>query len=53
MRLLAVFTAVAGISVVTGIVESTMARMRFLKSPLALIGAALIAVLAIFFALYR
>ena len=53
MRLLAVFAMVAAISVATGIVESTMARMRFLKSPLALIGAALIAVLAIFFALYR
>ena len=52
-RLLAVFAAIAGISVITGIVESTMARMRFLKSPLALIGAALIATLAIFFALYR
>lgn len=53
VRLLAVFAATAGISVVTGIVESTMARFRFLKSPLALVGAALIAVLAIFLALYR
>ena len=53
IRLLAVFGAVAAIAIITGIVESTMARLRFLKSPLALIGAALIASLAIFFALYR
>ena len=53
LRLLAVFGVVAGISVATGVVESAMARMRFLKSPLTLVGTALIAVLAIFLALYR
>lgn len=53
LRLLAVFGVVAGISIATGVVESAMARMRFLKSPLTLVGTALIAVLAIFLALYR
>ncbi len=43
----ATFLGVLLISVVTGVIESVMARMRFLKSPQTLIGAALVAALAV------
>ena len=43
----ALFAGVGLISVAVGVIESVMARMRFLKSPQSLMGAALIASLAV------
>lgn len=43
----AMFIAIALLSVATGIVESVMARFRFLKTPHTLMGAALVAALAV------
>ena len=48
MRLAAVFLGVAAVSAATGVVESVMARMRFLRTPQTLMGAALVAALAVF-----
>jgi formate hydrogenlyase subunit 4 len=48
MRTAAVFLGVATVSVATGVVESVMARMRFLRTPQTLMGAALVAALAVF-----
>ena len=48
VRLAAVFLGVAAFSVATGVVESVMARMRFLRTPQTLMGAALVAALAVF-----
>lgn len=45
----AVFGGVALVAVVTGVVESVMARMKFLKTPHLLMGTAMIAALAVFF----
>lgn len=47
-RLAAVFLGVAAVSVATGVVESVMARMRFLRTPQTLMGAVLVAALAVF-----
>jgi formate hydrogenlyase subunit 4 len=44
-----VLLGVALISLLTGIVESIMARMRFLKTPHILLGAILMSTLAVFF----
>lgn len=44
-----VFGGVALMSLVTGVVESVMARMRFFKTPQILLGALLMASLAVFF----
>ena len=41
------FSGIASLSAATGVIESIMARMRFLKSPQTLMGAALIAALAV------
>ena len=41
------FIAIALLSAVTGVVESVMARFRFLKTPHTLMGAALVAALAV------
>ena len=46
-RLVVVFFGIAVVSVVVGIIESVMARMRFLKTPQTLMGAALVAALAV------
>lgn len=43
----ALFSGIAFLSVVTGVIESVMARMRFLKLPQTLVGAALVAALAV------
>ena len=43
----ALFAGVGLVSVAVGVIESVMARMRFLKSPQSLMGAALIASLAV------
>jgi formate hydrogenlyase subunit 4 len=48
-RLAAVFGAVALVAVATGVVESTMARVRFVKTPQILLGAVIIAALAVLF----
>ena len=48
VRLAAVFLGVAAFSVATGVVESVMARMRFQRTPQTLMGAALVAALAVF-----
>ena len=48
LRVAAVFLGVAAVSVATGVVESVMARMRFLRTPQTLTGAALVAALAVF-----
>jgi formate hydrogenlyase subunit 4 len=45
----AVFGGVALVAVVTGVVESVMARMKFLKTPHLLMGTAMLAALAVFF----
>lgn len=45
----AVFGGVALVAVVTGVVESVMARMKFLKTPHLLMATAMIAALAVFF----
>jgi formate hydrogenlyase subunit 4 len=42
-----VFAAIAILSVVTGIIESVMARFRFLKTPQVLSGLGLIAALSV------
>jgi formate hydrogenlyase subunit 4 len=43
------FAGVALVAVVTGVVESVTARMRFLKTPQLIMGSAMIAVLAVLF----
>jgi formate hydrogenlyase subunit 4 len=48
VRFAAVLAGVAAVSVAVGAVESAMARMRLLKTPQALMGAALVAALAVF-----
>lgn len=53
LRLVLLFAGLLLLSVAVGVVESAMARMRFLKSPLALTGAGLIAALAVFLVLYK
>ena len=47
VRFAAVFLGIGVVSLVVGVVESIMARMRFLKTPQALMGAALVAALAV------
>jgi formate hydrogenlyase subunit 4 len=47
LHVLALFSGIALLSVVTGVIESVMARMRFLKSPQTVMGAALAASLAV------
>jgi formate hydrogenlyase subunit 4 len=47
LHVLALFSGIALLSVVTGVIESIMARMRFLKSPQTIMGAALVAALAV------
>ena len=47
-RTAAVFLGVAAVSAATGAIESVMARMRFLRTPQTLMGAALVAALAVF-----
>jgi formate hydrogenlyase subunit 4 len=47
LHVLALFSGIALLSVATGVIESIMARMRFLKSPQTIMGAALIAALAV------
>jgi formate hydrogenlyase subunit 4 len=47
MHAAVLFPAIALLSVATGIIESVMARFRFLKTPHTLMGAALIAALAV------
>jgi formate hydrogenlyase subunit 4 len=49
VQFLFVFGGVVVVSVMTGIIESIMARYRFLKTPQILLGAALMASLAVFF----
>jgi formate hydrogenlyase subunit 4 len=44
-----VFAGVVLVAVATGVIESAMARMRFLKTPQFLAGTAMIAVLAVLF----
>lgn len=48
LRAAQVFIGTLAMGVIIGIVESTMARMRFLKTPQALMGAMLVAALAVF-----
>lgn len=48
IRILQIFIGTLAMGVVVGIVESTMARMRFLKTPQVLMGAMLVAALAVF-----
>ena len=48
IRLVFVFIGIGIISISVGIIESAMARMRFLKTPQALMGAMLVAALAVF-----
>ncbi|MBO5940220.1 MAG: NADH-quinone oxidoreductase subunit H [Kiritimatiellae bacterium] len=48
IRLLFVFIGIGTLSVSVGAIESAMARMRFLKAPQALMGATLVAALAVF-----
>lgn len=47
LHVAALFSGIGLLSVATGVIESTMARMRFLKSPQTLMGAALAAALAV------
>jgi formate hydrogenlyase subunit 4 len=47
LHVLALFSGIGIISVATGVIESVMARMRFLKSPQTLMGAAIAAALAV------
>ena len=47
LHVLAMFSGIALLSVATGVIESVMARMRFLKSPQTIMGAALVAALAV------
>jgi formate hydrogenlyase subunit 4 len=47
LHVLALFSGIALLSVATGVIESVMARMRFLKSPQTIMGAALVASLAV------
>jgi formate hydrogenlyase subunit 4 len=47
LHVLALFSGIALLSVATGVIESVMARMRFLKSPQTVMGAALAASLAV------
>lgn len=47
LHVLALFSGIALLSVATGVIESIMARMRFLKSPQTIMGVALIAALAV------
>jgi formate hydrogenlyase subunit 4 len=44
-----VFGGIIIVAIMTGVIESIMARYRFLKTPQILLGAALIASLAVFF----
>jgi formate hydrogenlyase subunit 4 len=48
-RVAVLFAGVALVAVVTGVVESVTARMRFLKTPQLIMGSAMIAVLAVLF----
>ena len=52
VRLLAVFLGVVLVSASVGVVESVMARMRFLRTPQTLMGAALVAALAVFLSVF-
>jgi NADH:ubiquinone oxidoreductase subunit H len=47
VRFAAVLLGIAAVSLAVGAIESAMARMRFLKTPHALMGAALVAALAV------
>jgi formate hydrogenlyase subunit 4 len=47
LHVLALFSGIALLSVATGVMECIMARMRFLKSPQTIMGAALVAALAV------
>jgi formate hydrogenlyase subunit 4 len=47
LHVLAMFAGIALLAVATGVIESVMARMRFLKSPQTIMGAALVAALAV------
>jgi formate hydrogenlyase subunit 4 len=47
LHVLAMFSGIALLSVATGVIESVMARMRFLKSRQSIMGAALVAALAV------
>jgi formate hydrogenlyase subunit 4 len=47
LRAAAMFGGIALLSAATGVIESVMARMRFLKSPQTIMGAALVAALAV------
>jgi formate hydrogenlyase subunit 4 len=47
LHVLAMFAGITLLSVATGVIESVMARMRFLKSPQTLMGAVLVAALAV------
>ena len=47
LHVLALFSGIALLSVATGVIESVMARMRFLKSPQTIMGASLAASLAV------
>ena len=51
-RLLAAFLGVVLVAVSVGAVESVMARMRFLRTPQTLMGAALVAALAVFLSVF-
>lgn len=48
LQMFALFSGVALLSAATGVVESVMARMRFLRTPQTLMGVAFIAALAVF-----
>ena len=47
LHITAMFSGILLLSIITGVIESVMARMRFTKSPQTLIGAALAAALAV------
>jgi formate hydrogenlyase subunit 4 len=51
-RILVTFLGVVLVAVAVGVVESVMARMRFLKTPQTLMGAALVAALVVFLSVF-
>ena len=48
LRAATVFLGICAVSAATGVIESVMARMRFLRTPQTLMGAALVAALSVF-----
>lgn len=48
LRPATVFLGICAVSAATGVIESVMARMRFLRTPQTLMGAALVAALSVF-----